>query len=48
MTSRSKPGNLGRYDTLFEDYLQNIALTSEQASRIDEVMEDTAALFMSE
>lgn len=48
MTSRSKSDNLGRYDTLFEDYLQNIALTSEQTSRIDEVMEDAAALFMSE
>lgn len=48
MASRSESDNLGRYDTLFEDYLQNIALTSEQTSRIDEVMADAAALFMSE
>lgn len=39
---------LNRYDTLFEDYLQNIALTMTQSRLIDDALEDAVSLFMTE
>ena len=39
--------DLNRYDTLFEDFLINIALTQSQAELIDEALGEAASLFMS-
>ena len=39
--------DLRRYDTLFEDFLVNIALTQTQAVRIDETLSEAIAIFMS-
>lgn len=39
--------DLRRYDTLFEDFLVNIALTQTQAIRIDETLSEAIAIFMS-
>lgn len=39
---------LNRYDTLFEDYLVNIALTKQQAENIDQKLTETLSIFLSE
>ncbi|MBQ8984927.1 hypothetical protein IJ098_03700 [Candidatus Saccharibacteria bacterium] len=38
---------LGRYDTLFEDFLVNIALTQTQSKLIDDTLSGAISLFMS-
>lgn len=38
--------NLSRYDTLFESYLINIALTQKQVSNINTKLEETLSLFL--
>lgn len=39
---------LARYDTLFEDFLQKIALTATQSNFIDVALEDAISLFMAQ
>lgn len=39
--------SLDRYDTVFEAYLLNIALTKQQATNIDTKLSETVALFLS-
>lgn len=39
--------DLGKFDTLFEDFLLNIALTQTQSSLIDETLSDAISVFMS-
>ena len=38
--------DLSRFDTLFEDYLSNIALTQTQSSLIDDALSEAISLFM--
>lgn len=40
--------NHNRYDTLFEEYLTRIVLTSQQASAIDVMLDETLSLFATE
>src|SRR6266496_779045 len=40
--------SFSRYDTLFEDYLVNIALTKQQAENIDQKLSETLSLFLTE